>query len=123
MLARYPPEATLPCENVADYCFPQGIRAARIDARESQSSLNKVLFQPGACQRGSQSFVFMFSGAAQRSTDPRGPPTREILQMQDMYEKIKKEPPGLRNPNPIPTPPTQIIQKQQRSANSIHYPV
>ena len=62
VLARYPPEAILPCENVADYCFPQGVRAARIDARESQSSLNKVLFQPGACQRGSQSFVFMFSG-------------------------------------------------------------
>lgn len=62
VLARYPPDASLPCDNVADYCFPQGVRAARMDARESQSSLNKVLYQPGACQRGSQSFVFMFSG-------------------------------------------------------------
>ena len=62
VLARYPPEATLPCENVADYCFPQGVRATPIDTRASQSSLNEVLFQPGACQRGSQSFVFMFSG-------------------------------------------------------------
>lgn len=61
VLARYPPEATLPF-NVSDYCFPQGVRATRIDARVSQSSLNKVLYQPGACQRGSQSFVFMFSG-------------------------------------------------------------
>ncbi|CAM9690413.1 unnamed protein product [Ectocarpus sp. 12 AP-2014] len=61
VLARYPPDATLPF-NVSDYCFPQGVRATRIDARASQSSLNKVLYQPGACQRGSQSFVFMFSG-------------------------------------------------------------
>ncbi|CBJ27555.1 DENN (ISS) [Ectocarpus siliculosus] len=61
VLACYPPEATLPF-NVSDYCFPQGVQATRIDARASQSSLNKVLYQPGACQRGSQSFVFMFSG-------------------------------------------------------------
>ncbi|CAM9491829.1 unnamed protein product, partial [Scytosiphon promiscuus] len=62
VLARYPPDATLPCDNVADYCFPQGVRAKAMDARESQSGLNKVFYQPGACQRGSQSFVFMFSG-------------------------------------------------------------
>lgn len=42
VLERYPPNSNLPCENVADYCFPQGVQASPMDMRSSQSGLHKV---------------------------------------------------------------------------------
>ncbi|CAM9148000.1 unnamed protein product, partial [Choristocarpus tenellus] len=59
---RYPPNGLLPCSNVADYCFPEGVETSPLDIGESLSDLNKVLYAPGTCQRGDNSFTFMFSG-------------------------------------------------------------
>ena len=38
---------------MADYCFPQGVRATPIDARASQSSLNKVTGTVSSARRAS----------------------------------------------------------------------
>jgi hypothetical protein len=71
VLRRLPEGVSLPCDNVADYCFPMGIGLEPIELSGSMSTINELLYGAVTAAKGENSSVFVFSGdftAAEHST-------------------------------------------------------